>query len=341
MPDVRSVTIGFWVGTGSVDEAPAQSGASHFLEHLLFKGTPTRSGPRDRRSRRRGRRRHERLHDQGVHDLLRPAAGRQTWTSASTSSPTSSGRPAFRPDEVESERQVILEEILMHADEPADLVHDVLGRAPCSPTIRSAGRCSASRPRSRAMTRGRGRRVPRRPLPARPTSSSPPPATSTTTRSSTAWRPGCRARPGGPPRPDGARRRPAAPVVAVPADRAGPPGRGRAGARPRRRATATPCRSSTTSSAAACRAGCSRRSARSGAWPTRCTPTGRPTRTPARWPSTPGPSPANARRGPRPHPRRVRRGWRPTGIDRGRAGHRPQPHPGGAWPSASRTPGPG
>jgi predicted Zn-dependent peptidase len=37
--------------------------------------------------------------------------------------------PAFRPDEVESERQVILEEILMHGDEPADLVHDVLAQA--------------------------------------------------------------------------------------------------------------------------------------------------------------------------------------------------------------------
>src|SRR5579875_348495 len=37
--------------------------------------------------------------------------------------------PAFRPEEFESERQVILEEILMHADEPADLVHDVLASA--------------------------------------------------------------------------------------------------------------------------------------------------------------------------------------------------------------------
>src|ERR1700733_894695 len=43
MPDVRSVSVGFWVGTGSVDEAPAEAGASHFLEHLLFKGTPERS----------------------------------------------------------------------------------------------------------------------------------------------------------------------------------------------------------------------------------------------------------------------------------------------------------
>ena len=43
MAEVRSVAMGFWVGTGSVDEEPAESGASHFLEHLLFKGTPTRS----------------------------------------------------------------------------------------------------------------------------------------------------------------------------------------------------------------------------------------------------------------------------------------------------------
>jgi predicted Zn-dependent peptidase len=43
MPDVRSVCLGFWVGTGSVDEAPVHAGASHFLEHLLFKGTASRS----------------------------------------------------------------------------------------------------------------------------------------------------------------------------------------------------------------------------------------------------------------------------------------------------------
>src|SRR4029453_9581207 len=44
MPGVRSVTLGFWVLAGSRDEAPPISGASHFLEHLLFKGTKTRSG---------------------------------------------------------------------------------------------------------------------------------------------------------------------------------------------------------------------------------------------------------------------------------------------------------
>src|SRR4029453_16016355 len=43
MPGVRSVALGFWVLAGSRDEPPKISGSSHFLEHLLFKGTKTRS----------------------------------------------------------------------------------------------------------------------------------------------------------------------------------------------------------------------------------------------------------------------------------------------------------
>ena len=43
MPDVRSVAMGFWVGTGSRHEDVKVAGVSHFLEHLLFKGTETRS----------------------------------------------------------------------------------------------------------------------------------------------------------------------------------------------------------------------------------------------------------------------------------------------------------
>src|SRR3989475_12848704 len=43
MASARSVSLGFWVLAGSRDEAPAISGSSHFLEHLLFKGTDTRS----------------------------------------------------------------------------------------------------------------------------------------------------------------------------------------------------------------------------------------------------------------------------------------------------------
>lgn len=43
MPSLRSVSIGFWVGVGSRDEQPGMLGSTHFLEHLLFKGTHTRS----------------------------------------------------------------------------------------------------------------------------------------------------------------------------------------------------------------------------------------------------------------------------------------------------------
>ena len=43
MPGVRSAAVGVWVPVGSRDETPALAGTSHFLEHLLFKGTATRS----------------------------------------------------------------------------------------------------------------------------------------------------------------------------------------------------------------------------------------------------------------------------------------------------------
>ncbi|HEX4018875.1 MAG TPA: insulinase family protein, partial [Frankiaceae bacterium] len=43
VPGVRSAAIGVWVGVGSRDEAPGEAGASHYLEHLLFKGTSERS----------------------------------------------------------------------------------------------------------------------------------------------------------------------------------------------------------------------------------------------------------------------------------------------------------
>jgi predicted Zn-dependent peptidase len=43
MPAVRSVTLGIWAGVGSRDETPRLAGASHYLEHLLFKGTRRRS----------------------------------------------------------------------------------------------------------------------------------------------------------------------------------------------------------------------------------------------------------------------------------------------------------
>jgi predicted Zn-dependent peptidase len=128
MTDARSVSLGFWVGIGSVDETPAQAGASHFLEHLLFKGTPTRSarqiaeavdsvgGDMNAFTTKEYTAFYLRLlaEDLGLGlDILADIM----WS------------PAFRPREVEAERQVILEEILMHGDEPAELVHDLFAEA--------------------------------------------------------------------------------------------------------------------------------------------------------------------------------------------------------------------
>ena len=128
MPDVRSVTAGFWVGTGSRDEEGPDSGCSHFLEHLLFKGTPTRSA-------------------REIAELIDAVGGdmnaytTKEYTAFYVRVLDESAEmgldvlcdlmyaPAFRPDEVEAERQVILEEILMHGDEPADLVHEVFAEA--------------------------------------------------------------------------------------------------------------------------------------------------------------------------------------------------------------------
>ncbi|HET7652208.1 MAG TPA: pitrilysin family protein [Acidimicrobiales bacterium] len=128
MPDVRSVALGFWVDAGSRDEDPAISGASHFLEHLLFKGTDTRSaqqiaedidacgGEMNAFTTKEYTAFYVRVLDDSL-PLAVDILSDIMWS------------PAFRPDEIEAERQVILEEILMHEDEPSDLVHDVFTAA--------------------------------------------------------------------------------------------------------------------------------------------------------------------------------------------------------------------
>jgi len=119
MADARSVTVGVWVGTGSRDEDESFSGASHFLEHLLFKGTPTWSAAEIA----------EAVDEVGgdmnafttkeytafyvrllAEDL---PLGLDVLGAIMTD-------PALRGDDIEAERQVIMDEILMHADEPAD-----------------------------------------------------------------------------------------------------------------------------------------------------------------------------------------------------------------------------
>jgi predicted Zn-dependent peptidase len=121
MDDARSVCIGFWVGTGSRDEDDERAGSSHFLEHLLFKGTEERSST-------------------AIAEAVDEVGG--DFNAFTTKEYTSfyirllaehvslgldilsdiMWQPALRPSDLEAERQVILDEILMHADEPSDEV---------------------------------------------------------------------------------------------------------------------------------------------------------------------------------------------------------------------------
>jgi predicted Zn-dependent peptidase len=126
MPSVRSIALGFWIRAGSRDEGHDQAGISHFLEHLLFKGT-------------------DRFSSQEIDEAF-DAMGAEV--NAGTGKESTSVhcrfldrhlerafdvlqdmvlRPAY-PD-VESERQVVIEEIAMYEDEPQDKVHDVLAEA--------------------------------------------------------------------------------------------------------------------------------------------------------------------------------------------------------------------
>jgi predicted Zn-dependent peptidase len=124
MPGVRSAAIGVWVGVGSRDEAPSQSGASHFLEHLLFKGTPTRSaldisvsldevgGEFNAFTAKEYTCFHARVLDEDLPlavDVLGDMVTSSTISSA----------------DVEAEREVILDEIAMHDDDPDDVVHNL------------------------------------------------------------------------------------------------------------------------------------------------------------------------------------------------------------------------
>jgi predicted Zn-dependent peptidase len=124
MPGVRSATVGAWVGVGSRDETDKLSGASHFLEHLLFKGTPTRSamdisieldtvgGEFNAFTAKEYTCFHARVLDQDL-PLAVDVLGDMITSSVIT------------PDDVEAEREVILDEIAMHDDDPDDVVHNL------------------------------------------------------------------------------------------------------------------------------------------------------------------------------------------------------------------------
>jgi predicted Zn-dependent peptidase len=128
LPGLRSISVGFWVGVGSRDEHDDQRGASHFLEHLLFKGTA----------------------DRGAHDIAHAvesvggdmnAFTMQEMTAFYVRVPEDRldlaidtladvvWSPALRTQDVDAERQVILGELRMREDAPDDLVHDIFAQA--------------------------------------------------------------------------------------------------------------------------------------------------------------------------------------------------------------------
>ncbi|ATO36401.1 peptidase M16 [Geobacillus thermodenitrificans] len=128
IPTVRSVAIGVWIGTGSRNETEQNNGISHFLEHMFFKGTTTRTA-RD------------------IAEAFDSIGGQvNAFTSKEYTcyyakvldehAPLALEMLAdmffhstFVEDELQKERNVVLEEIKMYEDTPDDIVHDLLGKA--------------------------------------------------------------------------------------------------------------------------------------------------------------------------------------------------------------------
>ncbi|MBC7230219.1 MAG: insulinase family protein [Actinobacteria bacterium] len=124
MPSLRSVTTGFWVGVGSRDEPRELSGISHFIEHLLFKGT----------ARRTARRIAEEFDAMGGELNAFSAKEYTCFYSKVLDEKLDHAfevmtdmllRSLMRPQDVDAERRVILEEIAMHEDSPDDIIHDL------------------------------------------------------------------------------------------------------------------------------------------------------------------------------------------------------------------------
>jgi predicted Zn-dependent peptidase len=123
---VRSAAVGYWIGAGSRDEEAGEAGVTHFIEHLLFKGTP----------------RHSALEIAEIFDGLGGelnAATSREHTLVYARVPDHHLETAmevmsdmvFSPSfaDLDSEREVVLEEIAMYEDAPQELVHDLISEA--------------------------------------------------------------------------------------------------------------------------------------------------------------------------------------------------------------------
>jgi predicted Zn-dependent peptidase len=124
MPHVRSVSVGIWIGTGSREEAVQDTGISHFIEHMVFKGTKNRSAEQIARS---------------VDSI---GGGLDAFTSKELVSynvkvldehlPEAFDivadlvrNPLFHKEDIEKEKGVILEELKMEVDNPEYLIHEI------------------------------------------------------------------------------------------------------------------------------------------------------------------------------------------------------------------------
>jgi len=124
MPHVRSVSIGVWVKTGSRHERPEENGISHFIEHMVFKGTTTRSAEDIARS----------VDSVGGHLDAFTAKEMISFNTKVLDEHLPLAfdvlsdlvlHPVFREDDIQREQGVVLEELKMDEDNPDFLVHEI------------------------------------------------------------------------------------------------------------------------------------------------------------------------------------------------------------------------
>jgi predicted Zn-dependent peptidase len=128
IPTVRSVAIGIWIGTGSRNENLKNNGVSHFLEHMFFKGTKTRSAREIAES------------FDSIGGQVNAFTSKEYTCYYAKVLDDHAGyaldvladmffHSTFDEEELKKEKNVVYEEIKMYEDTPDDIVHDVLSRA--------------------------------------------------------------------------------------------------------------------------------------------------------------------------------------------------------------------
>src|ERR1700694_4062151 len=123
MPHVRDVCVGIWIGTGARHETAKMNGISHFIEHMLFKGSKNRTAEEIARV----------VDSSGGHLDAYTSKELVSYNSKVLDDPLPLAfdvlsdlvlNPLFQSEEIEKEKGVILEELKMEVDNPEYLVHE-------------------------------------------------------------------------------------------------------------------------------------------------------------------------------------------------------------------------